>query len=97
MSSRWDDLLARTDEMLVAARAGRFEEVGLIELERRLLLDALPAVDEATRPLLKEIALRDRALVALVEAARDDAADRLRSARQLQAGAGAYLGIALGR
>jgi len=83
--------------MLAAARSGEFERVGVIELERRMLLETLPAASRDTRELVAQIAERDRALVALIASARSEVADLLRRARQLQAGAGAYLGIALGR
>lgn len=92
----WAELAARTGEMLEAARAGAFERVALLEVERRALLDVVPPPDEAARALLGTLLEHDREITALVEIAHAQTAEDLRLARQAQAGAGVYLGVAHG-
>lgn len=92
----WAELATRTEEMLEAARVGAFERVAALEAERRALLDIVPPPDEAARALLGVLLERDREVAALVEIARAQTAEDLRLARQVQAGAGVYLGVAHG-
>lgn len=97
MSDIWSEVLAHTEAMIAAAKAGAFERVSALELDRRELLKGLPAACAETKALLAEVIERDRELIAIVECARREAADLLRQARQAQACAGAYLGVAFGR
>lgn len=92
--SIWAELAARTDEMLAAARAGDFDRVAALDLERRVLLAAAPPPDAAERTQRASLLERDRDVTALVEIAHARAAEHLHRARQTQAGAGAYLGVA---
>jgi hypothetical protein len=83
--------------MLTAAHAGDFDRVSALDGERRELLN-VPIVTEASAlPVLEEIVVCDRAVVALVAAARRFAGEQLRQARLAQAGAGTYLGVAFAR
>jgi len=97
MNATWAEVLARTEDMLSAARSGAFEKVSALELERRALLKTMTAEGDEAKSLLGEIVERDRELIAIVESARQQAADLLRQARQARAGAGAYLGVATRR
>jgi hypothetical protein len=97
MSATWTKVLAHTEDMLSAARSGVFEKVSALEIERRALLKTMTDDGEDAKALLGQIVERDRELIAVVEIARQQAADLLRQARQTQAGAGAYLGVATRR
>jgi len=93
----WSEFFARTEAMLEAARAGAFERVAVCEAERRGMLALLPPPDDGERGLIAQMLDHEREIATRVEAARAHAAECLRRARQTQAGAGAYLGVAFGR
>lgn len=93
----WNAVLATTEDMLSAAHAGDFDRVSALDVERRALIDGAIVANAGTVPVLAKIVECDRAVVAIVEAARRIAGDQLRQARLAQAGAGKYLGIAFAR
>jgi flagellar protein FliT len=93
----WNPVLALTEDMLRAAHAGDFDRVSALDAERREEIRQPIATDAAGALVLAKIVECDRALVAIVESARRFAGEQLRQARLAQAGAGTYLGVALGR
>jgi flagellar protein FliT len=97
MSADWSGILVLTTEMLSAARAGDFDRVSALDIERRGLIEAAVAADGGLPDLLVRIVAADRELIALITAERAEAAERLRQARLAQAGAGTYLGVAFAR
>ena len=97
MSETWNDVLIVTEAMLGAARAEAWDQLAMLEDERRALIAKLPAADAEARETLAQIADVDALLVQRVTAAREEAAELLRRLRQLEAGANAYLGVAFGR
>jgi hypothetical protein len=93
----WTAVLALTEDMLAAAHAGNFDRVSALDAERHALINRPMVTDADTMRVLTAIVERDRAVVAIVEAARRVAGERLRQARLTQAGTGAYLGVAFAR
>ena len=95
--SMWNHVLSLTEDMLTAAHAGDFDRVSALDAERRDEIDRPIVTDAAGALVLAKIVECDRALVTIVESARRFAGEQLRQARLAQAGAGTYLGVALGR
>jgi hypothetical protein len=95
--STWQSVLSLTEDMLAAAHAGDFDQVSVLDAERRALINRPIVTDGETEPVLAKIVERDRALVAIVADARRFAGEQLRQARIAQAGAGTYLGVAFAR
>lgn len=95
--STWEHMLVLTEDMLSAAHAGDFDRVSALECERQAMINR-PMVTDTDAPfMLAKILECDRAVVAIVEAARRFAGEQLRQARIAQAGAGTYLGVAFAR
>jgi hypothetical protein len=90
-------MLSLTEDMLGAAHAGDFDRVSAIELERQALINRPIVMDADAEAVLAKIVECDRAVVAIVEAARRFAGEQLHQARVAQAGAGRYLGVAFAR
>jgi hypothetical protein len=95
--TRWDNVLSLTEDMLAAAHAGDFDRVSALDAERRELINRPIVTDADAVCVLGKIVHCDRAVIAIVASARRFAGEQLRQARIAQAGAGAYLGIALAR
>jgi hypothetical protein len=91
------DLLALTRNMFDAAHSGDYDRVATLDAERRAMLEAGLAAEAEAATLIEAILACDRALVAAVEGARREVGEQLRHARLAQAGAGAYLGLSIGR
>jgi hypothetical protein len=93
MSVEWQEILAHSEEMRAAARGGAFEQVAMLELSRRKLLEAVPKATQETQHLVEAMVSCELETAGLVEAARNDAAAMLRNLRHVQAGTGAYLDV----